>query len=311
MRQLEQYVRGSQLPEPKPKRPALLRPSSIPARTASGGLGSARGEAQTPFRPVAQIAGVRQERYLNGAGRVPVDPSLVSYVSYVATNGNVAVLDVSIPAEQLPQGRFFRFNSDVGRAGSDATPIGPGTTYAYEQNISVWSAPDEAAAGLAGVFREEYDLKLTFCIGIGSDKQLSNAWRAARFGQHSLISSILPGPDGRFFAKAPSSVFTSNPIYHELKLRPDINQPGSEGLRDAYESDLASAGAIQVGFGYTLLIGVAYVSRQIWVGPAGYIRDVVSGAFVAVANGQVINEASSDGVDENPELSASVTYRAF
>jgi len=49
MRQLEQYVRGSQLPDLKPKRPALLRPSSIPARTASGGLGSSRGEAQTPF----------------------------------------------------------------------------------------------------------------------------------------------------------------------------------------------------------------------------------------------------------------------
>lgn len=57
MRQLEQYVRGSQLPEAKPKRPALLRPSSIPARTASGGLGVSRGEAQTPFENYVPAGG--------------------------------------------------------------------------------------------------------------------------------------------------------------------------------------------------------------------------------------------------------------
>jgi len=57
MRQLEQYVRGSQLPDLKPKRPALLRPSSIPARTASGGLGSSKGEAQTPFENYVPAGG--------------------------------------------------------------------------------------------------------------------------------------------------------------------------------------------------------------------------------------------------------------
>lgn len=309
MRQLEQYVRGSQLPEPKPKRPALLRPSSVPARTASGGLGSSRGEAQTPFRPVAQVAGVRQERYLNGAGRVAVDPSLVSYVSYVATTGNVSVLDVSIPAEKLPQGRFFRISADLGRSGSDATPIATGAIDAYEQDMAVWSAPEETSAILAGTFRSEYDVSLTFAIGVGSDKQVSNNFQGARFGQQSLASSILSGPDGAFTARTPSGGGFSGSSasgVHATLLSPSLPAP-----RAAYEAALASAGAVAVGFGYALLIGVAYVSRQIWLGPSGYIRDAVSGAFVAVSNGQVINEAVSDGVDENPTLSASLTYRAF
>lgn len=309
MRQLEQYVRGSQLPEPKPKRPALLRPSAVPARTASGGLGSARGEAQTPFQPVAQVAGVRQERYLNGAGRVAVDPSLVSYVSYVATTGNIAVLDVSIPAAQLPQGRFFRISADLGRAGSDATPIATGVIDAYEQDMAVWSAPDETSAILPGIFRSEYDVALTFALGVGSDKQTSNNWQGVRFGQQSLVSSLLSGPDGAFTARTPTGgglSGSSAPGVHAGLLSAGLPAP-----RAAYEAALASAGVISDGFGYALLIGVAYVSRQIWVGPAGYIRDAVSGAFVAVADGEVINESISDGVDENPTLSASLTYRAF
>ena len=309
MRQLEQYVRGSQLPEAKPKRPALLRPSSVPARTASGGLGSSRGEAQTPFRPVAQVAGVRQERYLNGAGRVPVDPSLVSYVSYVATTGNTAVLDISIPAEQLPQGRFFRISADIGRAGSDATPIATGTVEPYEQGMAVWSAPEETSAILAGTFRSEYDVEITFALGVGSDKQPSNNFQGAQFGQHTLSASLLSSADGAFTARTPSGggfSGSSAPGVHASLLSPSLPAP-----RAAYEAALASAGAVAAGFGYTLMIGVAYVSRQLWVGPAGYIKDAVTGAFVAVSDGQVINEASSDGVAENPELSASVTYRAF
>lgn len=309
MRQLEQYVRGSQLPEPKPKRPALLRSSAVPARTASGGLGAARGEAQTPFQPVAQVAGVRQERYLNGAGRVAVDPSLVSYVSYVATTGNVAVLDVSIPAAQLPQGRFFRLSADLGRAGSDATPIATGVVDPYEQDMAVWSAPDETSAILPGTFRSEYDVAITFALGVGSDKQASNNFQGVRFGQQNLSSSLLSGPDGAFSARTPSGggfSASSAPGVHETLLSASLSAP-----RAAYEAALASAGAVSSGFGYALLIGVAYVSRQIWVGPAGYIRDAVTGGFVAVADGQVLNEATSDGVDESPTISASLTYRAF
>ena len=301
MRQLEQYVRGSQLPEPKPKRPALLRPSSVPARTASGGLGSARGEAQTPFRPVAQVAGVRQERYLNGAGRVALDPSLVSYASYVATTGNVAVLDVSIPAEQLPQGRFFRFTSDVGRSGSDATPFATFALNNLDLDLAVWALQNTNSDRLPGILRTEREAALTFCIGSGSDKQASSF--RGEYGQQTL------SPTNRKFTfpdrTAPNVASISLPLVNVgAAMNPNNSKP-------EFEQALIDAGAISSGFGYSLLIGIAYEVRQRWVGPTGYIRDSDTGEFILISDGQVINEASSDGIAENPTLSASLTYRAF
>lgn len=301
MRQLEQYVRGSQLPEAKPKRPALLRPSSVPARTASGGLGSARGEAQTPFRPVAQVAGVRQERYLNGAGRVPVDPSQVSYVSYVATTGNVAVLDVSIPAAQLPQGRFFRLSADLGRAGSDATPFAAPVLPDLDQELAVWELQNTNSDRLPGILRTEREVFLTFCIGAGSDKQTSSF--SGEYGQQTLSTSNRSFTFPQRLAPNVSSV--SMPL---VNVGGQVNPNNN---KTEFQQALIDVGAIAESFGYALLIGIAYDVRQRWVGPAGYVRDSGTGSFVSVSDGQVLNEATSDGVSENPARSVSLTYRAF
>lgn len=303
MRQLEQYVRGSQLPETKPKRPALLRPSSVPARTASGGLGVSRGEAQTPFRPVAQVAGVRQERYLNGAGRVAVDPSLVSYASYVATTGNVAVLDVSIPAEQLPQGRFFRFTSDVSRSGSDATPFSTPVLPDLDRELAVWELQNTNSDRLPGLVREERGAVLTFCIGSGSDKQSSSSF-SADYGHETLSPS-----NRRFTFPTITAPNVSSVSLITQNVSSQLNP--NAGMKPQYEQALIDAGAILSGFGYSLLIGVAYYVRQLWVGPSGYVQDSDTGSFVAVSDGQVLNEATSDGVSENPTRSISLTYRAF
>lgn len=119
MRQLEQYVRGSQLPDLKPNRPALLRPSAVPARTASGGLGSARGEAQTPFEnyvPATDGGGssgdvtplpVGDVTLLNHSSGTPIDISQASSV-VLRMNSRLHIFPFTVSARSPGGSRVWK-----------------------------------------------------------------------------------------------------------------------------------------------------------------------------------------------------------
>lgn len=118
MRELEQYVRGSQLPEPKPTRPALLRPSSVPARTASGSLGR-RGEAQTPFEsyvPLGDGGGSSGEvtplpvgdvTLLDHSSGTPIDVSQASSV-VLRMNSLLHIFPFTVSARNLGGNRVWK-----------------------------------------------------------------------------------------------------------------------------------------------------------------------------------------------------------
>ena len=309
MRELEQYVRGSQLPEPKPNRPAILRPSSVPARTVSGGLGR-RGEAQTPFQPVALVAGVRQERYLNGAGRVAIDPSQVSYVSYVADAGNVAVVDVSLPAALRPQNRFFRVTVDAARVGADAGVIASGAFEPDDQVMAVWPNAQDNADAEFGILRTDYQFELTFCIGTSRDDMEPGVSIFHLFGEQTLEETLFSSPTGEFITQVETQfgatiLRDASPIRMSLFL-------SNAARSEVYAGSLRDAGLIGApALRHDLNIGIKYIATQRWIGPPGFVRDRITLAWVPVNDGTVLNKAVSDGAAISPVSAATLTYRGF
>jgi hypothetical protein len=307
MRELEQYVRGAQLPEPKASRPALLRPSSVPARTASGGLGR-RGEAQTPFQPVALVAGVRQERYLNGAGRVAIDPSQVSYVSYVADAGNVAVVDLSLPEALRPQNRFFRVTVDAARVGADAGVIASGVFDPHDELMAVWQNAQNGGVDQFGILRTEYAFELTFCIGTSRDDSGSGISINHSFGERTLQETLFSGADGQFQIRTR----TGSTIPWDASHVRFANFLQISARSEVYAAALREAGVIGAAeLRHDVSVGIKYTATQVWLGPSGFVQDGLTLAWVPVGDGTVLNRAVSDGVATSPARPASLTYRGF
>lgn len=308
MRVVEEYVRATQLPEQSPRRATVLRTSATPARTAGGGLAGVRPEAQTPFQPVALVTGIRKERYLNGSGRVAIDPSQVSYVSYVADAGNVAVVDLAIAPELRPQNRFFRYTLDLARPGSSATVLASGASDPKDEEFAVWEAAALGGTDRNGIIRTEYAFDLTFCLGSSIDDNGARVFVNPSFGARSLQTSLFSGGNGNFQLRTRDNRTVT------YDLSPDLISflfPNTV-VAQAYASALREAGVIgPAELSHVLSVGVKYTVTQKWLGPSGFVRDFATLAWIPVSDGVMLNRAVSDGVVDSPVSGGSGAYRGF